>query len=152
MFGLKFSGFLLLLCFIFIFYCSFEILKGLDKGLLSSQSVISDSLRHHGLQSAWLPCPSLSPAVCSNSCPLSRWCHLTISSSVASFSSCSQSFPALGSFPMSWLFTSVTRVLELQLQLQSFQWIFMFYLVFVLVFFYFWMSIVFEFCCQFTVF
>ena len=64
MFGLKFSGFLLLLCFIFIFYCcSFEILKGLDKGLLFSDSVVSDSLRHHGLQSAGLPCPSLSPAV-----------------------------------------------------------------------------------------
>ena len=53
-----------------------------------------------------LPCPSLSPEVCSNSCPLSWWCHSTISSSVAFFSSCPQSFPATGSFPMSWLFAS----------------------------------------------
>ena len=48
----------------------------------------------------------LSPGVCSNSCPLSQWCHLTISTSVVPFSSCSQSFPASGSFPMSWLFAS----------------------------------------------
>ena len=53
---------------------------------------------------ARLPCPSLSHGVRSNSCPLSQWCHPTISSSAAFFS-CSQSFPALGSFPMSWLFT-----------------------------------------------
>ena len=50
------------------------------------------------------PCPKLSPRVCSNSCPLSRWCHPTISSSVAPFSSCPQSFPASGSFPMSRFF------------------------------------------------
>ena len=56
------------------------------------------------LQHARLPCPSLSPEVCSNSCPLSRWCHPTISSSVVPFSSNLQSFPASGSFPMSWLF------------------------------------------------
>ena len=60
----------------------------------------------HGLQHARLPCPSLSPWVCSNSCPLSRWCHPTILSSVALISSCPQSFPELGSFPMSQLFTS----------------------------------------------
>ena len=53
-----------------------------------------------------LPCPSLSPGVCSNSCPLSHWCHPTISSLVASFSSYPQSFPASGSFPMIWLFAS----------------------------------------------
>ena len=53
-----------------------------------------------------LPCPSLSPGVCSNSCPLSHWCYPTISSSVASFSFCPQSFPASGSFPMIWLFAS----------------------------------------------
>ena len=53
-----------------------------------------------------LPCPSLSPGVCSNSCPLSHWCYPTISSSVASFSFCPQSFPAPGSFPMIWLFAS----------------------------------------------
>ena len=66
--------------------------------------VISDSLWSHGLQHARLPCPS--PRVCSNPCPLSWWCYPTISSSVASFSSCPQSFPSLGSFLMSVLFTS----------------------------------------------
>ena len=50
--------------------------------------------------------PPLSPGVCSNSSPLGQWCHPTISSSIAPFSSCFQSFPALGSFPVSWLFTS----------------------------------------------
>ena len=53
-----------------------------------------------------LPCPSLSPGVCSDSCPLSRWCHPTVSSSVAPYSSCPQSFSASGSFPMSWFFIS----------------------------------------------
>ena len=67
---------------------------------------LSHVLRPHELQNARLPCPSLSPEVCSSSCPESRWCHPTISSSVAPFSSCPQSFPALGSFPMSQLFTS----------------------------------------------
>ena len=71
--------------------------------LLFSHSVVSNSLWPHGLQHARLPCPSLSPRACSNSCPLSRWCHPTISSSVAPFS-CLQSFPASGSFPMSWLY------------------------------------------------
>ena len=55
---------------------------------------------------ARLPCPSLFPRVCSNSCPFSQWCHPTISSSVDPFSSCPSSFPASRSFPMSWLFTS----------------------------------------------
>ena len=68
--------------------------------------LMSNSLLLHGLQHARLPCPSLSPRVYSNSCPLSQWCRPTILSSVASFSSCPQSFPASGSFPMSWLFTS----------------------------------------------
>ena len=66
---------------------------------------MSDSLWPHGLQHTRLPCPSPTPRVYSNSCPLSHWCHPTISSSVACFS-CPQSFPASGSFPMSWLFTS----------------------------------------------
>ena len=66
---------------------------------------MSNSLRPHGLQHTRLPCPSLSPGACSNSCPLSRWCHPTISSSVTCFS-CPQSFLASGSFPMSWLFAS----------------------------------------------
>ena len=55
---------------------------------------------------ARLPCPSLAPRVCSDSCPLCQWCCLTISSSAALFSFCLQSFPALGSFPMSWFFAS----------------------------------------------
>ena len=66
---------------------------------------MSNSLRPHGLQHARLPCPSLSPRVCSNSHPLSQWCHQTISSPVIPFSSCPQFFPASGSFPSSWLFT-----------------------------------------------
>ena len=74
--------------------------------LLFSCSVMSDSLWPHGLQYTSFPCPSPSPGACSNSCPLSRWCHLTISSSVALFSSCPQSYPASGSFPVSWLFIS----------------------------------------------
>ena len=80
--------------------------------LLFSVSVMSTSLRPHGLQHHGavlhhgFPCPSPSPRACSNSCPLSRWCHPTISSSVVPFFSCLQSFPASGSFLMSWLFTS----------------------------------------------
>ena len=71
-----------------------------------SHSVMSDSLRPHTLQHARLPCPSPTPGACSNSHPLSQWCHPTISSSVGPVSSCLQSFPASGSFPMSWFFTS----------------------------------------------
>ena len=63
------------------------------------------TLQRLGLPHGRLPCPSLSPWVCSNSCPLSQWCHPTISSSVTPFS-CLQSFPASGSFKMSWLFAS----------------------------------------------
>ena len=73
---------------------------------LFSRSVVSDSLQPHGLQHARLPRPSPAPRACSNSCPLSRWCHPTISSSVVPFSSCPQSFPASGSFLMSQLFTA----------------------------------------------
>ena len=62
------------------------------------------SLRPHGLQHARLPCPSPTPGTCSNSCPTSRWCHPTISSSLVPFSSCPQSLPASESFPMSQLF------------------------------------------------
>ena len=67
---------------------------------------MSESLLPHGQQYARLLCPPLSLRICSDSCPLSRWCHPTISSSVTLFSSCPQSFPASGSFPMSQLFTS----------------------------------------------
>ena len=62
-------------------------------------SVVSNSLWPQGLQHARLPCPSPSPGACSNSCPLSQWCHPIISSSVTPLSSCPQSFPASGSFP-----------------------------------------------------
>ena len=78
-----------------------------------SCSVMSKSLRPSGLQdfcrhsrgNARLPCPSPTPGACSDSCPLSQWCHLNISSSVVPFSSCVPSFPASGSFPKSRLFT-----------------------------------------------
>ena len=74
--------------------------------LLLSHSAVSDSLQLHGLQHPRLPCSSPSPGVCSNSGPSSQRCHPTILSSVIPFSSCLQSFPASGSFPMSWLFAS----------------------------------------------
>ena len=69
-----------------------------------SRSVVSDSLRPHESQHTRPPCPSPTPRVHSNSCPLSQWCHPAISSSVVPFSSCSQSPPASESFPMSQLF------------------------------------------------
>ena len=79
--------------------------------LLFNCSVVSSSLWPHGLLHARLPCSSSSPRVCSNSCPLSWGCHPTISSSVVPFSSCFQSFPASGSFPMSHLFASGSQIL-----------------------------------------
>ena len=84
---------------------SLPCLVPLDPYLLFSHSVVSNSLQPHRLQYARLPFPSLYPGVCLNSCPLSQWC-LTISSSAALFSFCFQSFPASGSFPVSWLFMS----------------------------------------------
>ena len=69
-----------------------------------SCSVMSDSLQHHELQHARPPCPSPTPGVHSNSCASNQWCHPAISSSVVPFSSCPQSLPAWGSFPMSQLF------------------------------------------------
>ena len=92
--------------------------------LLFSCSVMSNSLRAHGLQHARLPCPSPSPRVCSSSCPFSQWCHPTISSSVTPFSSCPWDFPTSGSFQVSSLFTSGVQSIGVQLQHQSFQWIF----------------------------
>ena len=71
-----------------------------------SLSVVSDPLQPHGLQHIRLPCPSPTTGACSNSCPSSRWCHPTISSSVIPFSPCLQSFPESGSFPVSQLFMS----------------------------------------------
>ena len=95
-----------------------------------SRSVVSDPLRLHGLQQARPPCPSPTPRVYSNSCPLSQWCHPTISSSVVPFSSSFQSFLASGSFLMSQFFTSggqsigvsaSTSVLPMNIQLISFR-------------------------------
>ena len=71
-----------------------------------SRSVVSDPLQPHGLQHVSFQCPSTTSRACSNSCPSSQWWHPTISSSVILFSSCLQSFPAPGSFPMSQLFAS----------------------------------------------
>ena len=71
-----------------------------------SRLLVADSLQPHVLQHARLPCLSPTPRACSNSCPLSQWCHPNISSSVIPFSSCFQSFPASGSFQMSQFFTS----------------------------------------------
>ena len=97
-----------------------------------SRKIMSNSLWHQGLQCTRFPCPSPTPRACSNSCPLSRWCHSTISSTIIPFFSCLQSFPASGSSPMSQFFASdgqsiglhqVAKVLECQLQHQSFQWI-----------------------------
>ena len=70
-----------------------------------SHSVVSDSLPPHESQDPRPPCPSPTPGVHQNSCPLSQWCHTAISSSVVPFSSCPQSLPASESFPMSKLFT-----------------------------------------------
>ena len=85
--------------------------------------IVSDSLRQHGLQHTRPPCTSPTPGLHSNSCPLSRWCHPTISSSVAPFSSYRQSFWASGYFPVSQLSSlQVAKLLELQFQHQSFQW------------------------------
>ena len=71
--------------------------------LLFSRSIMSDSLQLHGLQHARFPCPLPLSGACSNSCPLSQWCHPAISWSVIPFSSCFQSFLASGSFPVSQL-------------------------------------------------
>ena len=74
--------------------------------LFCNQKVVSNSLRPHGLWQARLPCPSPSPGVCSNSCPLSQWCHPIVSFCVVPSSSCPQSFPASEFFLVSWLFSS----------------------------------------------
>ena len=86
-------------------------------------SVTSNSLRPQGLQHTKFPCPSPSPRVCSNSCPLSQWSHSTISSSVFPFSSCLQSFKVSGSFPMSRPFTSGGQSIGASASVESFQWI-----------------------------
>ena len=80
-------------------------MQTLESSVQFSRSVVSGSLWPHELQHTKLPRATLSPRACSNSCPLSWWCHPTISSSVTPFS-CPQSFPASESFPMSWFFAS----------------------------------------------
>ena len=87
-----------------------------------SRSVLSDSLRPHESQHARPPCPSPTPGVHPNPCSSSWWCHPTISSSVIPFSSCPQSFPASGSFPMSQLFASGGQRIGASASNQSFQW------------------------------
>ena len=89
--------------------------------LVSSVTQLCPTLWPHELQHAKLPSPSLFPAVCSNSCPLSQWCHPTISSSAYPFSPCPQSFPVSRSFPRRWLFTLGGQSIALQLQHKSFQ-------------------------------
>ena len=88
-----------------------------------SHSVVYDSLWPHGLQHTRLPYPSPTSGTCSNSCTLSWWCHQIIPSFVIPFSSCLQSFPALGSLPVSQFFASGGQSIGLQLQQQSLQWI-----------------------------
>ena len=90
---------------VFIILPSFWKLR-MQKQLQFSRSVVSEFFWPHGLQHARLPCPSSSPGACSNSRPSSWWCHPTILSSVISFSSHLQSFPASGTFSMSQLFAS----------------------------------------------
>ena len=80
--------------------------KPLYNSVQFGRSVMSDSLQPRGLQQARPPCPSPTPGACTNSCQLSWWCHLTISSSDIPLSSCLQSFPASGSFPVSQFFAS----------------------------------------------
>ena len=91
-------------------FCSFELLDNFSylwfSSVQFSHSVMFDSLWPHGLQHTRPPCPSPAPGVYSISRPSSQWCHPAISSSVVPFSSCPQSFPASGSFPMSKFFTS----------------------------------------------
>ena len=87
------------------YHCLYSLLSSSDQ-YQSSCSVVSDSLWHHGPQHARPPCPSPTSRVYTNSCPLSWWCHPTISSSVGPFSSCPQSLTASGSFQMSQFFAS----------------------------------------------
>ena len=88
-----------------------------------SRSVMSDSLRPSELQHARPPCPSPTPGVHSDSCPSSHWCDPAISSSVVPFSSCPQSLPASGSFPMSQLFAWGGQSIVASAQHQSFHWL-----------------------------
>ena len=91
-------------------FCYSDIL--MSSILLFNHSILSDSFGPHGLQHARLPCHSLFPRDCSNSCPLSQWCHPIISSSVVPFSWCPQYFQASGSFPVGQLFSSGGQNIE----------------------------------------
>ena len=102
----------------FFFFFNFFFRKFLSISQFSC-SVMSNCLQPHELQHARPPCPSPTPGVHPNPCPLSWWCHPTISSSVSPFSSCPQSLPASGSFPVSQLFTSGGQSTEFQLQHHS---------------------------------
>ena len=89
-----------------ISHISVSVFSVINHSVQFSRSIMSDSLWPHGLQHTRPPCPSPTPRVYPNACPLSQWCHLTISASVVPFSSCPQSFPASGSFQMSQIFAS----------------------------------------------
>ena len=91
---------------LFCYFTSGKLFSVQFSSVQFSCSVMSNSLWPHGLQHAKLPYPSPTPRAYSNSCPLSRWCHPTISSSVILFFSHLQSFPASGSFPVSQFFKS----------------------------------------------
>ena len=93
-------------CFFLVIFQSTDSYSALCLSVQFHCSVVSDSLRPHEPQHARPPCPSPTPGVHPNPCPLSRWCHPIISSSVIPFSSCPQFFPASGSFQMSQFFTS----------------------------------------------
>ena len=95
--GLPFPG---VMWFLLLLVTVVSVIRTFGVACDNCWSVMSSCLRPHRLHHARLPCPSLSPTACSNSCPLSQWCHPTVSSSIIPFSSCLQSFPALGSFPM----------------------------------------------------
>ena len=88
-------------CWLYSLHCALYLLL-----LLFHRWVVSDTLGPRGLQHTRLLCPLLTPRICSNSCPLSQWCYLTVSSSAAPFSFCFQSFQASESFPMSHFFSS----------------------------------------------
>ena len=106
----KFSNLVLLYRVLYVRNSCSRLLMSLQfSSVQFSCSVVSDSLRPHGLQHARLPCPSPTPRACLNSCPSSWWCHPTISFCVVPFSSCLQSLPASGSFPMSQFFASGGR-------------------------------------------
>ena len=104
------SGTLLLTSLTFLLSRNFQVVSVICS-VHFSRSVMSDSLQLNEPQHARPPCPSPTPGVHPNPCPLCRWCHPTISSSVVPFSSCPQSFPASGSFQMSQLFASGAQII-----------------------------------------